>query len=64
MQFEISGKARLFLYSGSADMRNGVDGLSLLTTFRIIVRMSVTKGKELIYRFQPSPVGLPKYRIW
>lgn len=28
MLFGISGKARLFMYSGSADMRNGFDGLS------------------------------------
>jgi transposase len=28
MLFGISGKARLFLYAGSADMRNGFDGLS------------------------------------
>jgi len=35
MIFGISGKARLFLYSGSADMRNGVDGLSGLVTNKL-----------------------------
>ena len=60
MLFGISGKARLFLYSGSADMRNGFDGLSGLVINKL--RQDPLSGD--IFIFINRTQTLIKLLVW